>query len=346
VCIAYSRSILETKNRTKSLYSKDLYDVGYELRSTPNRHEHLAEDLGLHSHAALESSNLLSDTVLSLLEVAGLRLEFLQGFLLGLGQTRLLFGGGIGTDLFVGLGVQVLKGIRLNSGLDIASELLLVGLFVFLLEVLHVVSNVDTVDVVTDELSIGLLGLLVVARESGLGVGNGHATIDGTLQGTKDTGASGGSAETHIQVGLEGTGTLFSGLDFVVVSVNLFGTFVSLIQTHLFQDTTGTQQTSGISSRPVGQSKLDAVFGELVGVGSSQAHVTLDLGVHDLTDNVLVGDSDNESVFRRVVLVLGLADQSLASIVVGFTLYFFSANLESVVLMQACSCRHGTESCR
>jgi hypothetical protein len=46
----------------------------------------------------------------------------------------------------------------------------------------------------------------------------------------------------------------------------------------------------------------------------------LELGVDDLTDNVLVGETDNQSILGRVVLVLGLNNESLTSIVVGLTL--------------------------
>lgn len=45
--------------------------------------------------------------------------------------------------------------------------------------------------------------------------------------------------------------------------------------------------------------------------------VTANLGVDDLGDDVLVGEADDEAVLGRIVLVLGLSDQPLASIVVG-----------------------------
>lgn len=58
-----------------------------------------------------------------------------------------------------------------------------------------------------------------------------------------------------------------------------------------------------------------------MGVGSSENVVALDLGVHDLADDVFVGETDNHSVLGRVVLVLGLNNQPLASIVVSLALY-------------------------
>jgi len=45
----------------------------------------------------------------------------------------------------------------------------------------------------------------------------------------------------------------------------------------------------------------------------------LELGVDDLDDDLLVGEPDNEPVLGRVVLVLGLGDQSLPGVVVGLS---------------------------
>lgn len=46
-----------------------------------------------------------------------------------------------------------------------------------------------------------------------------------------------------------------------------------------------------------------------------QNKVTLQAGVDDLADNVLVGESDDKTVLRRVVFVLGLGHQSFTGIV-------------------------------
>jgi hypothetical protein len=45
----------------------------------------------------------------------------------------------------------------------------------------------------------------------------------------------------------------------------------------------------------------------------------LELGVDDLDDDLLVGEPNNEPVLGRVVLVLGLGDQSLPGVVVGLS---------------------------
>ncbi len=54
-----------------------------------------------------------------------------------------------------------------------------------------------------------------------------------------------------------------------------------------------------------------------MGVGCGEDLVTRNLCGDQLGDDVAVGEADDEAVFGSVVFVLGLGDQSLASIVVG-----------------------------
>lgn len=55
-------------------------------------------------------------------------------------------------------------------------------------------------------------------------------------------------------------------------------------------------------------------------VGRGEDDITLDLGVDDLGDDVLVGEADDETVLGAVVLVLGLGDEALSGVVVGLAL--------------------------
>jgi hypothetical protein len=48
--------------------------------------------------------------------------------------------------------------------------------------------------------------------------------------------------------------------------------------------------------------------------------ITINLGVDDLGDDVLVGETDNKAVLWRVVLVLGLNDETFTSIVISLSL--------------------------
>jgi hypothetical protein len=78
--------------------------------------------------------------------------------------------------------------------------------------------------------------------------------------------------------------------------------------------------TFRLTSCPVCQAVLDAVSGEFVGVSRGQDVVALDLGVDNLDDDVLVGESHDEAVLGGVVLVLGLGYEALACVVVGLAL--------------------------
>jgi hypothetical protein len=74
------------------------------------------------------------------------------------------------------------------------------------------------------------------------------------------------------------------------------------------------------TSSVVGKTKLDTILGELVRVGGGKNNITSDLGVDDLGNNVGVGETDDESVLGRVVLVLILDDKALAGIEISLTL--------------------------
>ena len=54
-------------------------------------------------------------------------------------------------------------------------------------------------------------------------------------------------------------------------------------------------------------------------VGRAEHFIARDLGGDNLHDNIAVGEADDETVFGRIVLVLGLGDEALASIVVGLS---------------------------
>ena len=66
----------------------------------------------------------------------------------------------------------------------------------------------------------------------------------------------------------------------------------------------------------VGEANGDAIARQLVGIGGSHHHITDDLGVHDLRDNVRVREAHNHSVLGCVVLALVLDAHLAASLVV------------------------------
>ena len=62
---------------------------------------------------------------------------------------------------------------------------------------------------------------------------------------------------------------------------------------------------------------LDSIALEFVTVGGAEDLIARDLGSDDLTDNILIGEADNEAILGSVVLVLGLGDETFAGVVVG-----------------------------
>lgn len=279
-----------------------------------------------------ESLDLLLDALL-LLGLGELGGSVLLGdslpLLLGLlGLRRLSLLEGVLTDSGVGLGVELLKGLSLDIVLDVHLELALVTLLIVVGEGLHVLSDVTAVDVVAENVSVELLGLHVVTGEALLGVGDEDTTVRGTLKGTEDTGTSGSAGKTNIEEGLEGAALLtvvLSSLGESELTIGLLNTSEGLVEAELLEGTAGDQKTGGVGSSPVGKTVVDAVGAELVGVSSAEDLVASDLRGDELHDDVLVGEADNKSVLRSIVLVLGLGDEALAGVVVGLAL---SAALE------------------
>lgn len=280
-----------------------------------------------------ESLDTLLDTLLLLL-LGGL--DGLELLGLGLPLSLALLGGvalvlleGVLTDGLVGLGVEVLKTLSLDVVIDVLLELTAESLLIIIGKGLHVLGDVATEDVVSEDIGIELLGLHIVTRESLLGVGDEDTTVRGTLHGTEDTGTSGGSGKTNVEEGLERSSLAVVGLGGLgegELTISLLDTSKVLVEAELLQDTAGDEETGGVSSSPVGKTVLNAVGLELVGVGRDEDLVTSDLGAHDLHDDVLVGESDDESVLGRIVLVLGLGDEALSGVVVGL------ARLSALVL--------------
>lgn len=62
---------------------------------------------------------------------------------------------------------------------------------------------------------------------------------------------------------------------------------------------------------------VDAIGPEFVSVRGAEDLVAGELRSDDLSDDVLVGEADDQAVLGRVVLVLGLGDEALASVIVG-----------------------------
>lgn len=151
------------------------------------------------------------------------------------------------------------------------------------------VLDVSTEDVAAEGLSLELLALSVVSNETGHGVGDVQTTISSSLHGSENLASSAGLSETNIQETLEGASVTIDGGNVVVLSVDVVVSGVLGVHVELLQDTASNQQTSGIGSSIVGVANGETISGELMAIGGSKDEVSLDLGVDDLADGVLVG---------------------------------------------------------
>mmetsp|Transcript_6418 Transcript_6418/g.11733 ORF Transcript_6418/g.11733 Transcript_6418/m.11733 type:complete len:276 (-) Transcript_6418:104-931(-) len=265
---------------------------------------------------------LLKFSILGILLGLDISLPLRQGLLdlaleaLVRGEGLLLTGAGILTDLLVNTLVKLLQTIGLNILGKVRGELLLVLGVIFLLEVLHVLTNVSTEDALTVHVRVVLLGVTVVTRESLLGMGDVKSTIGGALQGTEDTASSGGGLASNIEKSTEGTLVLIDLINVVCgltdrgrddISIDLVITLVNIIQTNLLEETTSAQQSSAVGGGVVLKTDLQSVTGEFVRAGRRKDTVTIDQGVHDLADHLTVGETHDDTVLGGLVLILGLA---------------------------------------
>lgn len=267
------------------------------------------------------SEDLLHASVALLLRDLGARLVCLGILALLDGRLEL----GVLADVGVGSGVQLLEIGGCLAGLGELREVggVLVG--ISLLHGGHVGTDVSTEDALAQRrrikgVLVTLALTLVETGEAALAVGNIETTINCTLQGTEHTSTSRGSNQTNIKNGGEGAGTLLLLLNVVHLTSDLGDTLISLIQVQGGQQAASAQQTSAVGSGIVLQTERDAIARELRGVGEGKNNITLDRSLNNLADNLLVGESDDEAVLRRVVLVLLLRDHRAAGSVVSLAL--------------------------
>jgi hypothetical protein len=106
------------------------------------------------------------------------------------------------------------------------------------------------------------------------------------------------------------------------------------MEIQLLQVTASQQKTSAVGGSVVRKTNLHSIARQFMSIGRVDNNVAADSRVGNLnsgdifklrknaylSDDVLVGKADDQTVLRRIVLVLVLNGQTLASIVVGFSL--------------------------
>ncbi len=126
-------------------------------------------------------------------------------------------------------------GIGSDAVLDVEGELLAVSFLVLFLKASHVVGDVLAKDVGPVDVSVELLGLLVVAGETLLAVGDLDSAIGGSLQGGEDLGAGARTGQADVEAGAESSRTVIVVLDAVVLSIDLGVALVGAVQVELLQ---------------------------------------------------------------------------------------------------------------
>ena len=262
---------------------------------------------------------------------------------LGLGhELRVLANGG------VHLLVEILQFVGIYVVGHVLGEVLLEHLLVVFLQLTHVVRHVLSKDTSLVGLGIELLGVSRVSRESLLGVGNVQTAIRGTLHGAEDASTSGGVLGADIEKGTEGASLVINLLHVVDLSVVLGGdggtlhflhAGVDLVQSDLLEQASGHKETRAVGSRVVLQPDRQAVSGKLTRVSLAEDLVTVNLGIHNLAQDVFVGQAHDKSVLGGLVFVLVLSDKLVSLAVVSLTLcirevhyiYIFTMTIESSV---------------
>lgn len=133
-------------------------------------------------------------------------------------------------------------------------------------------------DVLPQNLRLELLSLDIETREPALGVRDEDPAIRSTLHRTEHTRTSGSPLEANIEHSLEGTAiVLLAVLGQLVFTISLGDALERLVKAELGEGAAGKEETGSVGGSPVGETVLDPVAGELVGVGSRKDLVAGDL---------------------------------------------------------------------
>ena len=105
----------------------------------------------------------------------------------------------------------------------------------------------------------------------------------------------------------------------LVFAIRLFNTSKSIGKIELGESTTCDQKPNAICSCPIGEAVLDSVTLEFMSVRSAEDLIASDLRGDDLTDDVLVGEANNEAILGSIVFIFGLGDETLAGVVISLS---------------------------
>lgn len=224
-------------------------------------------------------------------------------------------------DRLVRLLVEFLQPVGLDVVVNVPLKLRFVPLLVVVGQGFHVLGHVPAEDVFPQRLGFELLGLDVVPGESVFRVRDQDPPVRRSLHGPEHARPRRGARQADVQVAFERAALLAINLGRLrefVFAIGLLDAGEVLVQFELRQGAAGDEESRGVGCGPIGEAMLDAVPLEFMRIRGAEYLVSRDFRRHDLDDNVPVGEAHHQAVFGRIVFVLGLRDESLACVVIGF----------------------------
>lgn len=122
-------------------------------------------------------------------------------------------------------------------------------------------SDVSTIDVLPQSISVERLALWIVSRESILRVRNKQTTIRSTFKGAENTASRRRPSQSNVKEDFEWSASIFNLLGERMTAIRFNNTFVFICKTNLGQSTTSNEEASGICSSPILESMFNPVLG-------------------------------------------------------------------------------------
>mmetsp|Transcript_23134 Transcript_23134/g.32335 ORF Transcript_23134/g.32335 Transcript_23134/m.32335 type:complete len:259 (-) Transcript_23134:84-860(-) len=238
----------------------------------------------------------------------------------------------------MGFGVHILDVIGSNTSSSVFAELTLVGILILLLQLLHVFTDVTTENVLTLGFAVSLKFSIFVdfgTRETLVAVRDIESSVARTLKSAKKTGSSGGSSKTNVEQSAEGTGPILVKLvhgEFVIevfltpfIHITICTDRSLVFKLELLVDAACEEKASAVCCRVVGEANFHSITWKLVRISGRDAHIICEVRGEDLAHNILIGETNDESILWSLIFVFILKDESLTSVIISFA---FPATLE------------------
>merc|ERR1719238_939381 len=103
----------------------------------------------------------------------------------------------------------------------------------------------------------------------------------------------------------------------ILITINFFFSLEVPIQSQLFQATASNKKASGIACSIILETTRDAIPLQLSRICLANGSITLNSGVRNLTNDLCVCNSHDQSVFLGIILVFILMNHDTSSSEIG-----------------------------